>query len=514
MRRRCFCPDLFAAGVVEIHRSPVRRGVTLLEVMFSIGIVAVGLLGVLIIVPLAGLRTTQGTIADGADRLGRSAIRAFDVYQMRRPDAWAQLNPVASANWAVASNFWSFPHPCPTWTVATLYKQGTYCRPNSPNGLCYVVTNTTGIIPATGLSGTSEPAWPTTMGTTVVDNQVTWYCVPLAPAVDLTGSPRAICIDPLYIGAYAGTEAGIHCFPYFPTAAQATNVPCMLRVSLRRFPAESLGGALVPPMTVAQAGQAFLADDDLVFRLPTDRTLPARQVFHGSWSPSTSYSVGSYCQPTVPNGFGYRATSAGTSGSTEPAPWPTVLGDTITDGGVTWECRPLVKRQWEGKFSWLATLVPKPGYSSDTYLLSIVVFHRRESMKDAERVVDVSAFNSSGYNGGDVVLHADPLATPAASEDDLKMKEGEWLMLAGIDTDFTPWRYYFKWYRIQTADAGPTDAGGGAYDRDLTLFGQDWPGQAQVPPMIDVCKAVWIPGVVAVYEKTIRLETSSLWTGL
>ena len=61
--------------------------------IFSLGIVTVGLLGVMIIVPLAGLRTAQGTIADGADRLGRNAIRAFDVYQMRRPDSWAQLDP-------------------------------------------------------------------------------------------------------------------------------------------------------------------------------------------------------------------------------------------------------------------------------------------------------------------------------------------------------------------------------------------------------------------------------------
>ena len=89
------------------------------------------------------------------------------------------------------------------------------------------------------------------------------------------------------------------------------------------------------------------------------------------------------------------------------------------------------------------------------YLLSIVVFHRREPLVDAERVVDVSAFNSNGYNGGERRF-----VRIAASEDDLKMKEGEWLMLAGIDGNVTPWRYYFQWYRIQTADAGPTPVRG------------------------------------------------------
>ena len=71
-----------------VPRSRARRGVTLLEVLFSIGIVAVGLLGVLIIVPLAGTRSAQGTIADGGDRMGRNAIRLFDVQHMRQPNMW------------------------------------------------------------------------------------------------------------------------------------------------------------------------------------------------------------------------------------------------------------------------------------------------------------------------------------------------------------------------------------------------------------------------------------------
>jgi len=358
--------------------------VSLIEVLFSLGIVTVGLLGVMIIVPLAGLRTAQGTIADGADRMGRNAIRAFDVYQMRRPDSWAQLD---------------------------------------------VSTTPVSYMPFAG--------------------------------------GEAFCIDPLYMAANGNAsqfDPGILRFPYLGSPP-TTGVPYMKRVSLRAYPGASLsppsstilpGSPGSPVMWLEQAGQIFLGDDDLTFNLPKDRTIPPQQKYN----------------------FG------GTSG---------------VEG---------LKRQWEGRFSWLATVVPKPGASSDTYMLSIVVFHRRELLVDAERVVDVTAFNSNGYNGGDVVLHVDGLDR----EDDLKMKEGEWLMLAGIDTNVSPWRYYFQWYRIQTADAGPTPAGGGGYDRDLTLFGADWPGQDLVPPLIDVRKAVWIPGIVAVYEKTIRLETSSLWT--
>lgn len=362
---------MFAPGRLAPPRPERRSGVTVLEVLFSIGIVTVGLLGVMIIVPLAGLRTAQGTIADGADRLGRNAIRAFDVYQMRRPDSWAQLDPSGAAQY----------------------------------------------IPFTG------------------------------------GEP--FCIDPLYMAANTGTGA-IFRFPYLgsdPANPDPNDVPFMRRISLRTFPGATLpspvpGAPLSRIMSVDQAGQFFLGEDDLVFNLPKDRTAPPQQRF-------------SFDDSAAP---------------------------------VTTE---RLKRQWEGKFSWLATLIPN---SVDTYLLSIVVFHRRDSVVDGERLATVT-FNSNGFNGGDVVLNA-------SSPDDLKMKEGEWLMLAGARSVS---ERHFRWYRIQTADAGPVENSGGGYDRDLTLFGQDWP-VTQLLPAYN--KAIWIPGVVAVYEKTIRLETSSLWTDL
>lgn len=386
MRRVLCWQQLQVRGGSAAH---ARGGVTVLEVLFSIGIVTVGLLGVMIIVPLAGLRTSQGTIADGADRLGRNAIRAFDVYQMRRPDSWAQLDPSGAAQY----------------------------------------------IAFTG------------------------------------GEP--FCIDPLYMAANA-SKVGIFRFPYLGAGATPVpnDVPFMRRISLRTFPGATLpsaipGARLSRIMSEDQARQFFLGEDDLVFNLPKDRTAPPQQrySFDDSAAPATAERL---------------------------------------------------KRQWEGKFSWLATLVPKPGYSSDTYLLSIVVFHRREPHVDAERIVDVPSFSTAGYkgvissgeNGGEVVLHAGSTWYPRDPKADLQMKEGEWLMLAGYDTATS--RGYFQWYRIQTADAGPVpDTAGTGYDRDLTLFGRDWP-----IGVVDVTKAVWMPGVVAVYEKTIRLENSSLWTGL
>ena len=49
-------------GVLMKHPATGRQAVTLLEVLFSIGIVAVGLLGVLLVVPLAGNRSAHGAV--------------------------------------------------------------------------------------------------------------------------------------------------------------------------------------------------------------------------------------------------------------------------------------------------------------------------------------------------------------------------------------------------------------------------------------------------------------------
>ena len=54
-----------------------------------------------------------------------------------------------------------------------------------------------------------------------------------------------------------------------------------------------------------------------------------------AWKSNTSYEVGDYVLAS--NGCVYKATTSGTSGTAEPQ-WTWVLGSTVTDNQVVWEC--------------------------------------------------------------------------------------------------------------------------------------------------------------------------------
>ena len=205
------------------------------------------------------------------------------------------------------------------------------------------------------------------------------------------------------------------------------------------------------------------------------------------------------------------------------------------------------KREDDGKLSWMATLVPKidqfTGSPDDKYVLSTVIFYGRSPSltynsagpyNEWTAVIlgksianqNISDFHGNGFGGGEVTITAN-------SADMLRMRAGDWVMLAGyirgpIDggSMATPKPYtvrkMFKWYRITDADEDPYP-NGNVYQRDVTLVGPDW-DPANVLPVyiesttgnvvsdavpdnfVDDVEVFIVPNVVAVFDRTVRLE--------
>lgn len=59
-----------------------------------------------------------------------------------------------------------------------------------------------------------------------------------------------------------------------------------------------------------------------------------------NWAATTAYPVSRVRMPTTPNGFRAICIVAGTTGGAEPT-WPTVVGQTVVDGTVTWAMQDL-----------------------------------------------------------------------------------------------------------------------------------------------------------------------------
>jgi hypothetical protein len=65
-----------------------------------------------------------------------------------------------------------------------------------------------------------------------------------------------------------------------------------------------------------------------------------------TWQATHDYASGDLVVPTTPNGYYYEATTdAGSSNGSEPT-WPTAVGDTVVDDGITWTCRAYV-HEWK-----------------------------------------------------------------------------------------------------------------------------------------------------------------------
>ena len=71
-----------------------RRGISLLEVLISMGVLAVGIMGVAALIPAGRFEILQGAKADHAGMIGRAAFREIKVRGYLNPDNWVDSTGV------------------------------------------------------------------------------------------------------------------------------------------------------------------------------------------------------------------------------------------------------------------------------------------------------------------------------------------------------------------------------------------------------------------------------------
>lgn len=87
-------------------------------------------------------------------------------------------------------------------------------------------------------------------------------------------------------------------------------------------------------------------------------TITAANSWSVQWAAATAYTTGRIVRPTTGNGFLYRSTGAGSSHATTEPTWPTTIGATVVDNGVTWTCVGRTIIQWDGAdVSWASSTV-------------------------------------------------------------------------------------------------------------------------------------------------------------
>jgi len=458
-----------------------RRGLSLTEVLISMGILTVGLLGVASVFPVASFYMLKADNSDISSSLGQSAMNELVTRGMLDPWSWFVITPSGQNTTIIGNPNYQFsgidgnyaPHPGTSTPLPN-----SYTRPF-----------------AEALSA----------GQQVLRGSATVKQTDI-PVILAKQFGNAFCIDPMGIAAvqlnqgqnasgrllYGFPSASFMAYPgpggvYYSTSTwnpwrasgvSAPKAPSEMTWPIRRvtFRQSSTGWNL----DKKAAEHYFQLQDDLSYDFPARDDRPSAQ----------SYDLGASKNPLA--------------------------------------------RQWKGDYSWIATVVPSTNEARDLMPsspnsvvcdVSVVVLYKRTLPSDnlpfdyteaamPERSVSASIV-STGLNGGELLLK--DMYDGASLNAFTNLKSGQWIMLCGPHPNSTASapRFSLNWYQVisiesdkSTVITDPTK------QRVVSVRGPEWPWQPSPNGLADyahlsndLCVGI-IKGAIAVHTKTIALQDS------
>jgi len=464
-----------------------RRGVTLLEVLVAMGVMVVGLLGMLALIPLGRMELVEAERLDNASTIGRWAFRDITVRGYLQPENW--IDPQSGL---------------PIFGIGP--------TPDVPGSLTPELdSNKRRYFDMTGVAHTP----------------------PVAPIV----------IDPLMLTprkfANAGDDTGqrsiCRLFPYslnLPGKAEgmpelAGLAPKIGRVTLRSVPADVVVANPAAMMMRAEiASRFFRSTDDLNFDVPTDTSRRPIQVYTKTPSSNAAFFTNDgYVNSTtaIPNiaqrqfkgaysWFLVAEPSLAECYSPSPFDAPAMGGPTASAVGV---------RQYR---TWVVVC-----HQRKLNAVANETLARPDGIGERMVFVDFIDRNTARLRTGGAGNEADAMSS-------LDVKANQWLAVVGRYQEPLVGgnRYVMEWYRITSVADRPTHIAESKWYREVTLVGREFSGlgfsfiDEDATTYTDLNKGLsdnsnntvqpmtgWgilVSGVRGVYEKSIQVDRPSLYS--
>jgi hypothetical protein len=437
-------------------------------VLISMGILALGLLGVAALFPVGGYYMQKAEIADRGSAIAQQAMNDLVARGMLNPEAWQVLVP------------------SPPLTGGIEGAAKTFARPVGP-AMAREMT-----LPAY----TDRPKYlAQRFGSAFVIDPMG-----IAATTVTAGSNANKLVSPFPAAAYSSPKSYVSKYFSSPNSPWNTwdcdppeNWP-VRRITYHQ-PDPTLPPLYGVRMTAPLAEAYFSGRDDLTADLPDRSDQPAIQL----WDVTDLGNGPTPLARQWTGDYSWIATVVPTTSAAQMA-----LGQNAN----SYEYDVSVVMFYKRAIPRTSPLTQAAAVAAGTDL-----YGQEQAFR--ARVV------STGLSGGEMLLEVldSTVAIPFQ-----QLKVGQWIMLCGphpASHDADP-RFVLKWYQVTSIDE-EEDAGGVLTDsntqRLVTLRGSQWPWEpVAVKDLKDnsllsnsLCVGI-LPGAVAVHTKTLRLEGNSPWS--